>query len=208
MPAGEPDAERLSGYIGVRRRPGRDERGGQQRGSPDGGAGGPGLSQAGARHFNGRMEVLHLLRLSGLSSIIRCRDGRASQRNSLLVPEEGKKRKEARVEGKKMYENLKKKKRTPSPPPQQKTTSFYFELSINCQPRKPTNICIPNTRPLSSQTRTFPWSFIPKPISQLLRNLDDLNVLVGRRALVQYVDLFFFFFLLGKKKELIFCQQT
>lgn len=35
---------------------------------------------------------------------------------------------------------------------------FIFNLN-NCQPRKPTNICIP-TRPLSSQIWTFPWSFI------------------------------------------------
>lgn len=32
-----------------------------------------------------------------------------------------------------------------------------------------------------------------KTICQLLRNLDDLKVLIDRRALVQYVDLFFFF---------------
>lgn len=71
-PPGEPDAEWLPGYISVRRGPGRDERGGQQRSTADGGAGGPGLSQAGTRHLNGRMEILHLLRLSSLSFIIRC----------------------------------------------------------------------------------------------------------------------------------------
>lgn len=71
-PLGEPDAERLSGYISVRRGPGRDERGCQQRSTADGGAGGPGLSEAGTRHLNGRMEILHLLRLSSLSFIIRC----------------------------------------------------------------------------------------------------------------------------------------
>lgn len=71
-PLGEPDAERLSGYISVRRGPGRDERGRQQRSTADGGAGGPGLSEAGTRHLNGRMEILHLLRLSSLSFIIRC----------------------------------------------------------------------------------------------------------------------------------------
>lgn len=71
-PLGEPDAERLSGYISVRRGPGRDERGGQQRSTADGGARGPGLSEAGARYLNGRMEILHLFRLSSLSFIIRC----------------------------------------------------------------------------------------------------------------------------------------
>lgn len=71
LPAGEPDAERLSGYIGVRRRPGRDARGRQQRSAADGGAGGPRVPEAGAGHPHGRMEILHLLGLSSLSSIIR-----------------------------------------------------------------------------------------------------------------------------------------
>lgn len=68
--AGEPDAEWLSGYISIRRWPGRYERGGQQRSTADGWTGGPCLSEAGTGHPNGRMEILHLLRLSSLSSII------------------------------------------------------------------------------------------------------------------------------------------
>lgn len=70
LPAGEPDAERLSGDFSVRGRPGRDAGGGQQRSPADGGARGPRVPEAGAGHPHGRMEILHLLWVSSLSSII------------------------------------------------------------------------------------------------------------------------------------------
>ena len=68
-PAGEPDAQRLAGDLGVRGRPGRDARGGQQRRADPDGEGRPGLPQTGERKPHGRMEILHLLRLPGVSHV-------------------------------------------------------------------------------------------------------------------------------------------
>ena len=66
---GEPDAQRLAGDFSIRRRPGRDARGGQQWCSDPDGEGRPGLPQTGEREPNGRMEVLHLLRLPGVPHV-------------------------------------------------------------------------------------------------------------------------------------------
>ena len=68
-PAGEPDAQRLAGDLGVRGRPGRDARGGQQRRADPDGEGRPGLPQTGEGKPHGRMEILHLLRLPGVSHV-------------------------------------------------------------------------------------------------------------------------------------------
>lgn len=66
---GEPDAQRLAGDLGLRRRPGCDARGGQQRRSDPDGEGGPGVPETGERKPDGRMEILHLLRLPGVPHV-------------------------------------------------------------------------------------------------------------------------------------------
>lgn len=99
--AGEPDAEWLSGYISVRRWPGRYERGSKQRSTADGWAGGPGLSEAGTGHLNGRMEILHLLRLSSLSSIIWSAMIHVAPGDSASVEEEKKKKRKRKKNDKK-----------------------------------------------------------------------------------------------------------
>lgn len=66
---GQFDAERLSSDLSIRRRPGCDQRSSQQRGPAADGEGGQGASQTGAGQPHGRLEVLHLLRLLGVSSI-------------------------------------------------------------------------------------------------------------------------------------------
>lgn len=66
---GESDAQRLAGDFGVCRRPGRDARGRQQRRPDPDGEGWPGLPQTGERKPNGRMEILHLLRLPGVPDV-------------------------------------------------------------------------------------------------------------------------------------------
>lgn len=77
---GEPDAQWLAGDFGICRGPGRDARGSQQWCSDPDGEGRPGLPQIGERKPNGRMEILHLLRLPGVPHVERkrrrrCRDG-------------------------------------------------------------------------------------------------------------------------------------
>lgn len=77
---GEPDAQRLASDFGICRGPGRDAWGSQQWCSDPDGEGRPGLPQIGERKPNGRMEILHLLRLPGVPHVERkrrrrCRDG-------------------------------------------------------------------------------------------------------------------------------------
>lgn len=66
---GQFNAEWLSSDLSIRRRPGRDQRSSQQWGSAADGEGGQGAPQTGAGQPHGRLEVLHLLRLLGVSSI-------------------------------------------------------------------------------------------------------------------------------------------
>lgn len=65
-PSGQSDAERLADDLGFCRRPGRDQGSCHQCRPGDHGEGGQGLPQAGERQPDGRLEVLHLLRVPGL----------------------------------------------------------------------------------------------------------------------------------------------
>lgn len=140
------------------------------------------------------MEVLNLLRLSGVSSIIwHTTVGRVPQWNSPLVLEEGKQKME-QESTKEENENEKKKKKI------QKTRRFIFNFKQTVSQGSRRISVYPTLDHYLVKYVSLEFSYIPKPICQLLRNLDDLKVLIDRRALVQYVDLFFFYFLLGKTK--------
>lgn len=64
--SGQPDAQRLADDFCFRRGPGRDQRSCHERRPGDYGKGGQGLPQTGERQLDGRLEVLHLLRVPGL----------------------------------------------------------------------------------------------------------------------------------------------
>lgn len=78
---GEPDAQRLARDFSICRGPGRDAWGSQQRCSDQHGEGRPGLPQIGERKPNGRMEILHLLRLPGVPHVERKRRRRCGDGN-------------------------------------------------------------------------------------------------------------------------------
>lgn len=203
-PAGESDAERLSCYIGVRRWPGRDERGGQQRGSPHGGAGGPGLSQAGARHFNGRMEVLDLLRLSGVSSIIWHETvGRVPQWNSPSCRRKERRRWSRRRREKKMKMKKEQKKNNP------KTRRFIFNFKQTVSQGSRRISVYPTLDHYLVKYERFLGVFIyTKTHLSTFTQLGWFKS-VDRPAcacpVCGFVPFFFFFFLLGKTK--LFCRQ-
>lgn len=67
--AGQLNAERLPRHLSVRGRPGRHQRGGQQRRPAADGARGQGAPQAGAGQPHGGLEVLHVLGLLGVPPI-------------------------------------------------------------------------------------------------------------------------------------------